>query len=67
MKITKKLSDKQREEAVKIYLTSGYSLKEVGEMYGVSKQNIFALINSKKRKDKTIEAMEKLKLENKNI
>lgn len=62
-----KLTAKQREEAVVTYLTSGYSLREVGNMYGVTKQNISALVNSKKRKENSLKAIEKLKIGRANL
>jgi predicted DNA-binding protein YlxM (UPF0122 family) len=62
MKYIKKLTDQQREEAVQTYLSSEYSMKEVGEIYGVTKQNIAALLNAKKRKDKALEEIAKMNL-----
>jgi predicted DNA-binding protein YlxM (UPF0122 family) len=62
MKYIKKLTDSQREEAVQTYLSSKCSMKEVGEIYGVTKQNIAALLNAKKRREQAQAEIAKMNL-----
>lgn len=63
---TYKLTANQREEAVKMYLSSDMSYREVAEYFGTSKQNIHQLVNAEKRNLEVTELKMKLEFRNQN-